>query len=63
MPESPAEKAGLKLDDVVIAVNNNFSNNIQIYKNILQSVGEKVKIIVKRNGDLQEHVMRVKSIL
>ena len=63
MPESPAEKAGLKLDDVVIAVNNNFSNNIQVYKNILQSVGEKVKIIVKRNGDLQEHVMRVKSIL
>jgi len=44
-------------------VNNNFSNNIQIYKNILQSVGEKVKIIVKRKGDLQEHVMRVKSIL
>jgi len=63
MPESPADKAGLKLDDVVIAVNNNFSNNIQIYKNILQSVGEKVKIIVKRNGDLQEHVMRVRSIL
>jgi predicted aspartyl protease len=63
MAESPADKAGLKLDDVVIAVNNNFSNNIQIYKNILQSVGEKVKVIIKRNGDLQEHVMRVKSIL
>lgn len=63
MPESPAEKAGLKLDDVVIAVNNNFSNNIQIYKNILQSVGEKVKVIIKRNGDLQEHILRVKSIL
>jgi C-terminal processing protease CtpA/Prc len=63
MPGSPAEKAGLKLDDVVIAVNNNFSNNIQIYKNILQSVGERIKIIVKRNGDLQEHIMRVRSIL
>ncbi len=63
MPESPADKAGLKLDDVVVAVNNNFSNNIQLYKNILQSVGEKVRIIVKRNGVLQEHSMRVKSIL
>jgi len=63
MPESPADKAGLKQDDVVLAVNNNFSNNIQIYKNILQNVGEKVKIIVKRNGLLQEHTMRVKSIL
>lgn len=63
MHESPAEKAGLKLDDVVIAVNNNFSNNIQAYKNILQNVGEKVTIIVKRNGTLQQLSLRVKSIL
>ena len=63
MTGSPADKAGLKLDDVVLAVNNNFTNNIQIYKNILQSIGEKVKIIVKRNGVLQEHTTRVKSIL
>jgi len=60
---SPAEKAGLKLDDVVIAVNNNFSNNIQAYKNILQTIGEKVIIIVKRNGALQQLNLRVKSIL
>lgn len=60
---SPAEKAGLKLDDVVVAVNNNFSNNIQAYKNILQTIGEKVVIIVKRNGALQELKLRVKSII
>jgi hypothetical protein len=63
MHDSPAEKAGLKLDDVVIAVNNNFSNNIQTYKNILQTTGEKVIIIVKRNGGLQQMALRVKSIL
>jgi len=63
MQGSPAEKAGLKLDDVVIAVNNNFSNNIQAYKNILQTIGERVVVIVKRNGALQQLNLRVKSIL
>ncbi|HEX9514388.1 MAG TPA: aspartyl protease family protein [Puia sp.] len=63
MRGSPAEKAGLKLDDVVLAVNNNFSNNIQTYKNILQSIGEKVIVIVKRNGALQQLNLHVKSIL
>ena len=63
MQGSPAEKAGLKLDDVVIAVNNNFSNNIQVYKNILQTIGERVILIVKRNGALQQLNLRVKSIL
>ena len=63
MHDSPADKAGLKLDDIVIAVNNNFSNNIQTYKNILQTLGEKVTIIVKRNGGLQQMTLRVKSIL
>lgn len=63
MKDSPGEKAGLKVDDVVIAVNNNFSNNIQAYKNILQTIGEKVTIIVKRNGELVQTTLRVKSIL
>lgn len=62
MKASPAEKAGLKEDDVVVAVGNNFSNNIQIYKNLLQNAGEKVKIIVKRNGQLEQTVLQVKSI-
>jgi C-terminal processing protease CtpA/Prc len=60
---SPAEKAGLKLDDVIVAVNNNFSNNIQAYKNILQNIGEKVIVIVKRNGALVQLTLHVKSIL
>jgi len=62
MKDSPAEKAGLKEDDVVLAIGNNFSNNIQTYKNLLQNPGERVKLIVKRKGELQELYMRVKSI-
>lgn len=58
----PADKAGLKEDDVVLAVGNNFSNNIQTYKNLLQNTGERVKLIVKRNGELQQLYMRVMSI-
>jgi len=62
MKGSPAEKAGLKEDDVIIAVGNNFTNNIQTYKNLLQSTGEKVKIIVKRGNALEQMVLQVKSI-
>jgi hypothetical protein len=62
MKESPAEKAGLKEEDILLAVNNNFTNNIQTYKNLLQNTGEKVKLIVKRNGELVELQIRVKSI-
>ena len=57
------DKAGLKEDDIILAVNNNFTNNIQVYKSLLQNAGEKVKIIVKRNGELVETSLRVKSII
>jgi PDZ domain/Aspartyl protease len=62
MPGSPAEKAGLQVDDVLIAVNTNFSNNIQSYKNVLQSAGERVRLIVKRKGQLMTFDMKVRSI-
>ncbi|MEJ0083502.1 MAG: PDZ domain-containing protein [Puia sp.] len=35
MKDSPAEKAGLKVDDVVIGVNDNLSQNLQLYKSML----------------------------
>jgi C-terminal processing protease CtpA/Prc len=63
MKDSPADKAGLKEDDIILAVNNNFSNNVQVYKNLLQNTGEKVKIIAKRKGELIQVTLRVKSII
>jgi hypothetical protein len=62
MAGSPAEKAGLEVDDILISVNTNFSNNIQLYKNLLQSAGEKVRLIVRRKGQLMTFDMKVKSI-
>ncbi|HEX4374220.1 MAG TPA: aspartyl protease family protein, partial [Puia sp.] len=62
MKDSPAEKAGFKEDDIVLSVGSNFSNNIQVYKSLLQNVGEKVTVIVKRSTGLQELTLKVKSI-
>lgn len=60
---SPAATAGLKEGDIVISVNNNFNQNFNQYKTALQSPNEKIKIIVRRNEELIEVVMKVKSIL
>jgi PDZ domain/Aspartyl protease len=62
MAGSPAEKAGLKEDDILIAVNTNFTNNIQTYKNLLQSAGEKIRLIIRRKEQLMTIDMKVKSI-
>lgn len=48
--DSPAYKAGFKKDDVIFAVNNNFSNDINQYKNILQSNGERLRVLILRDG-------------
>lgn len=60
---SPAELAGLKVDDEVVSVGNSLSFNIQQYKNILQVPNQRIKIIVRRNNQLVELYIRTKSIL
>jgi hypothetical protein len=50
VPGSPAFKAGFKKDDIIIAVDNNFTNNITVYKNMLQSENQKVKVLISRDG-------------
>jgi hypothetical protein len=60
---SPAEQAGLKEGDVVVAINKNFSQNLQQYKIAIQTPGQKLKLIIQRNGELQEFELKVKSIL
>lgn len=61
--DSPAEKAGVLKDDIIVSVNNNFSNNIMQYKDILQTEREKIKIIVRRKGELIQLSLKPKSIL
>jgi hypothetical protein len=61
--DSPAEKAGLKEGDVVIAVNRNFTQSLQQMKAALQNTAGTVRIIVKRNGELMDFEFKVKNIL
>ncbi len=60
---SPAEKAGLQVDDEVVGVANNVSRNIQQYKNLLQVTNQSIKVIVLRKGKLLELSLRPESIL
>jgi hypothetical protein len=60
---SPAETAGLMEGDLVISINNSFNQNLQQYKTALQTTGQKVKIIVRRNEELKEIEFKVRSIL
>ena len=61
--DSPADKAGFKVGDVILGVDNNFSNNIQAYKTLLQNLGIRVKVVVKRPGTLLQLSLKVKNIL
>jgi len=63
VPGSPADKAGLKVNDILIGVGNNFTNNIMQYKTILQSANEKIKMIISRNQKIIEIYIKPKSIL
>jgi Aspartyl protease/PDZ domain len=60
---SAAEAAGIQEGDEVLAVNKNFSQNLNQYKIALQAPGEKVKLIIRHNGVIKEIEFRVKSIL
>lgn len=63
VPASPAEKAGFKKEDIIVAINNNTSNNIQAYKTIMQTLGQKLKFLVIRDGMPMMLSMKPRSIL
>jgi len=63
VPGSPADLAGLKEGDVIIGMNNNLSNSMLAYKTMLQLTGAKIKLIIKRNNELIETKLNIKSIL
>ncbi len=60
---SPAEAAGLREGDVVMAVNNNFSQSMNQYKIALQAANERVKLIIRRSNELLEISFKTRSIL
>lgn len=61
--KSPAEKAGLKEGDVVIAIDKNFNQSLQQFKYTLQNAKGKLKIIISRGDELLQMELKVKSIL
>ena len=64
MVDSPADKAGFQVDDVVISVNDNMSQNLQLYKSMLQNTGDKVRIVVYRSHTgTMTLIIRVRSII
>ena len=63
VPSSPAEKAGFKKEDIIVAINNNTSNDIQAYKTIMQTLGQKLKFLVIRDGTPMMLSMKPRSIL
>jgi hypothetical protein len=60
---SPAEKAGLQEGDEVVGINNNFSQNFDQYKALLQSTVGRIKMIIRRNEELMQFEFKVKSII
>jgi hypothetical protein len=60
---SPAQKAGFEFGDIIIGVENNFSNNIQTYKVLMQNAKARLRILVMRDGQPRVIYMKVKSIL
>lgn len=60
---SPGDKAGLKSGDILAGINTTLGANIQNYKNMLQEVGAKLKLLIVRNGELLIIPLKVKSFL
>lgn len=59
---SPADKAHFKKNDEILAVNNNFSQNMQVYKVLLQKPFESIKVLIRRDGVLKELTLNTVSI-
>lgn len=62
LKHSPAETAGLKVGDILFAVDNNLSNSMQTYRNILMQSGRRVKMLVKRDNEFIQTTMVIKNI-
>jgi hypothetical protein len=59
---SPADICHFKVGDEIYSVGTNFSHNIQVYKNILETPNEDIKVIVNRDNKLIILNLRTGSI-
>lgn len=59
IPGSPAAKAGLKDNDIILSISNKFGGNLQDYKNILQNPGSKVKMVIIRDQTIEEIQLKI----
>lgn len=62
IPGSPGDIAGFKTGDVIFSIENNYSKNIQTYKNLFQNSIGKVKVVIFRNMEPMILNMVVKDI-
>ena len=62
VPGSPAEKAGLKKEDIILGVGSDLSNNLQHYKTLLQETGKKINLLVSRPSGVVMISLRPVSI-
>ncbi len=63
VPGSPGALSGFKSGDVILSINDNYSNDIQVYKALMQTPGEKLRFLILRNDERIVLYMRPKSIL
>lgn len=62
VPGSPADLAGVEEGDILFSINNNISNNIQTYKNLLSVANSRVNLIVLREGELRTIKLKIGRI-
>lgn len=60
---SPGDVAGFKTGDIIKAIDNNFTKNIQLFKAAMQIAGAKLKVLIFRDGTPQILTLDVKNIL
>lgn len=60
---SPAYKAGFETGDVIVAIDNDYSKNIQTIKHALQNPGAKLSVLISRNEKLEMVILDVKNIM
>lgn len=60
---SPGDKAGVLPGDIIIGIQNNYSNSIQAYKDLLQKARERLRMLILRGGEPIELYIRPLNIL